>query len=357
MQNQPQIRVVTSAGGYAAKKNQQFYTPVQNQVLVVNEGQSKIEDGKDDKNCDRKLTIKLPCPGKCKSKLGLNFNDFTSPFKTQGCFYSWLSIFLVEVLATAAVVWLGVMVSGSTTLEPIRNIVGPIGWAAGTFLASAAWTYWIVHMNPILTVALFILSDNDKHRDPMVAVSRILGAFGGAFLGCALALVLVGYDGVALSAIYPRDHGLQSIGSFSSPAVDYTVWHGFGAELLASTWVLLGTVFILIVYTKPVDDTKYDGSSRLDLRGLIACYFVELVGLYSIWNITGAGLNIAHVVAVNTIPWVWGDAGEKWGCSVGVVCALIPVLLIAYFKWYLAANNKKWAEEAEKAEKEENKSA
>jgi glycerol uptake facilitator protein len=189
--------------------------------------------------------------------------------------------FLAEVLGTGALILLGDGVVAGVLLSRSKAqnsgwIVITWGWGIGVMVAVyAVGQFSGAHLNPAVTVGLWINGNIDAGDVPKYFVGEFLGAMIGA------ALVFFAYY---QHFAQTEDPGLKLAVFSTGPAIRNTFWN--------LTTEIIGTM-ILVVGILGIVDPGNKGVGTAQLGGLLVGLLVLVIGL-SLGGPTGYAINPAR---------------------------------------------------------------
>jgi glycerol uptake facilitator protein len=216
-----------------------------------------------------------------------------------------LSIIGGEIIGTAILILLGDGVVAAVLLNHSKAqnsgwIVITWGWGMAVMVAVyAVGQFTGAHLNPAVTVGLWINGNIDAGDVPQY----FIGEFAGAMLGAAL-VFLAYYQHFAAT----EDPGLKLAVFSTGPAIRNTMWN--------MVTEIIGTM-ILLVGVLGITDPGNRGVGTASLGGLLVGLLVLAIGL-SLGGPTGYAINPARDLgprimhAVLPIP---GKGPSDWGYS------------------------------------------
>ena len=238
-----------------------------------------------------------------------------------------MSIIGAEVIGTAILILLGDGVVAAVLLNHSKAqnsgwIVITFGWGMAVMVAVyAVGQFSGAHLNPAVTVGLWVNGNIDGGDVPKYFV----GEFLGAMLGAAL-VFLAYYQHFAAT----EDPGLKLAVFSTGPAIRNPAWN--------LTTEIIGTM-ILLVGVLGITDPGNKGVGTASLGGLLVGLLVLGIGL-SLGGPTGYAINPARDLgprimhAILPIPGKGpSDWGYAWVPVVGPVIGGIIGALIYHWAW------------------------
>ncbi len=226
---------------------------------------------------------------------------------------------IAEFLGTGLLIFFGVgcvaamKVAEATFGQWEISIIWGLGVAMAIYLTAGVSG---AHLNPAVTVALWLFADFDKRKVLPFAISQFAGAF------CAAALVYGLYYNLFFD--YEQTHqmvrgsvaSLDLAGIFSTyPNPHINLIQAFAVELVI-TAVLMGVIMAL------TDDGN--GLPRGPLAPLLIGLLIAVIGA-SMGPLTGFAMNPARDLGPKTFAWLagWGNVAFTGGKDIPYV--LVPL--------------------------------
>jgi glycerol uptake facilitator protein len=238
-----------------------------------------------------------------------------------------LSIIGAEIIGTAILILMGDGVVAAVLLNHSKAqnsgwIVITFGWGMAVMIAVyAVGQFSGAHLNPAVTVGLWVNGNIDAGDVPKYFVGEFLGAMLGATL-----VFLAYYQHFAAT----EDPGLKLAVFSTGPAIRNPVWN--------LTTEILGTM-MLLVGVLGITDPGNKGVGTASLGGLLVGLLVLAIGL-SLGGPTGYAINPARDLGpriMHAILPIPGKGPSDWGYSwvpvVGPVIGGIIGALIYHWAW------------------------
>ena len=192
------------------------------------------------------------------------------------------------------------------------------------------------HLNPAVTVALWLFACFPGRKVFPYIVSQVAGAFGGA----VLAYVLYSTMFTEFESAHHIARGVESLqlaSIFSTyPAASLSIWHAALVEVVITS-MLMGMIMAL------TDDGN--GVPKGPLAPLLIGLLVAVIGA-STGPLTGFAMNPARDFGPKLFTWMagWGDIAMTGGRDipyfiVPIIAPLIGACLGAAIYRYLIGNN------------------
>jgi glycerol uptake facilitator protein len=238
-----------------------------------------------------------------------------------------LSIIGAEIIGTAILILMGDGVVAAVLLNHSKAqnsgwIVITFGWGMAVMIAVyAVGQFSGAHLNPAVTVGLWVNGNIDGGDVPKYFIGEFLGAMLGATL-----VFLAYFQHFAAT----EDPGLKLAVFSTGPAIRNPVWN--------LTTEILGTM-MLLVGVLGITDPGNKGVGTASLGGLLVGLLVLAIGL-SLGGPTGYAINPARDLgprimhAILPIPGKGpSDWGYAWVPVVGPVIGGIIGALIYHWAW------------------------
>jgi glycerol uptake facilitator protein len=216
-----------------------------------------------------------------------------------------LSIIGAETIGTAILILLGDGVVAAVLLNKSKAqnsgwIVITWGWAVGVLVAVyAVGQFSGAHINPAVTVGLWINGNIDGGDVPLYFIGEMLGAMIGAFL-----VFLAYYQHFEDT----EDPGLKLAVFSTGPAIRNPMWNMI-TEIIGTMLLVLGVLGII--------DPGNEGPGQSGLGGLLVALLVLGIGL-SLGGPTGYAINPARDLGpriMHAILPIPGKGPSDWGYS------------------------------------------
>jgi glycerol uptake facilitator protein len=216
-----------------------------------------------------------------------------------------LSIIGAETIGTAILILLGDGVVAAVLLNKSKAqnsgwIVIAWGWGIAVAVAVyAVGQFSGAHINPAVTVGLWINGNIDAGDVPLYFIGEFLGAFIGAFL-----VFLAYYQHFEDT----EDPGLKLAVFCTGPAIRNPMWNII-TEIIGTTMLMLGVLAIV--------DPGNEGSGQSGLAPLLIGLLVLGIGL-SLGGPTGYAINPARDLGpriMHAILPIPGKGPSDWGYS------------------------------------------
>jgi glycerol uptake facilitator protein len=214
-----------------------------------------------------------------------------------------LSIIGAETIGTALLILLGDGVVAAVLLAHSKAqnsgwIVITFGWGMGVMTgAYAVWQFSGAHLNPAVTLGVWINGGIDFGE----AIQYWIGEFVGAAIGAVLVLL-------AYWQHFERteDPGLKLAVFSTGPAIRHTMWN-LVTEIIATFVLVLGILAFV--------DPGNEGAARSELFLLLIALLVVGIGM-SLGGPTGYAINPARDLSpriIHALLPVPGKGGSDWG--------------------------------------------
>ena len=193
------------------------------------------------------------------------------------------------------------------------------------------------HLNPAVTVALWLFACFPGRKVFPYIVSQVAGAFGGAVLAYVLYSTMFTEFESAHHIARGSVESLQLASIFSTyPAASLSIWHAALVEVVITS-MLMGMIMAL------TDDGN--GVPKGPLAPLLIGLLVAVIGA-STGQLNGFAMNPARDFGPNLFTWMagWGDIAMTGGRDipyfiVPIIAPLIGACLGAAIYRYLIGNN------------------
>lgn len=193
------------------------------------------------------------------------------------------------------------------------------------------------HLNPAVTVALWLFACFPGRKVFLYIVSQVAGAFGGAVLAYVLYSTMFTEFESAHHIARGSVESLQLASIFSTyPAASLSIWHAALVEVVITS-MLMGMIMAL------TDDGN--GVPKGPLAPLLIGLLVAVIGA-STGPLTGFAMNPARDFGPKLFTWMagWGDITMTGGRDipyfiVPIIAPLIGACLGAAIYRYLIGNN------------------
>ncbi|HHN8383423.1 propanediol diffusion facilitator PduF [Klebsiella michiganensis] len=193
------------------------------------------------------------------------------------------------------------------------------------------------HLNPAVTVALWLFACFPGRKVFPYIVSQVAGAFGGAVLAYVLYSTMFTEFESAHRIARGSVESLQLASIFSTyPAASLSIWHAALVEVVITS-MLMGMIMAL------TDDGN--GVPKGPLAPLLIGLLVAVIGA-STGPLTGFAMNPARDFGPKLFTWMagWGDIAMTGGRDipyfiVPIIAPLIGACLGAAIYRYLIGNN------------------
>lgn len=193
------------------------------------------------------------------------------------------------------------------------------------------------HLNPAVTVALWLFACFPGRKVFLYIVSQVAGAFGGAVLAYVLYSTMFTEFKSAHHIARGSVESLQLASIFSTyPAASLSIWHAALVEVVITS-MLMGMIMAL------TDDGN--GVPKGPLAPLLIGLLVAVIGA-STGPLTGFAMNPARDFGPKLFTWMagWGDIAMTGGRDipyfiVPIIAPLIGACLGAAIYRYLIGNN------------------
>lgn len=193
------------------------------------------------------------------------------------------------------------------------------------------------HLNPAVTVALWLFACFPGRKVFLYIVSQVAGAFGGAVLAYVLYSTMFTEFESAHHIARGSVESLQLASIFSTyPAASLSIWHAALVEVVITS-MLMGMIMAL------TDDGN--GVPKGPLAPLLIGLLVAVIGA-STGPLTGFAMNPARDFGPKLFTWMagWGDIAMTGGRDipyfiVPIIAPLIGACLGAAIYRYLIGNN------------------
>ena len=193
------------------------------------------------------------------------------------------------------------------------------------------------HLNPAVTVALWLFACFPGRKVFLYIVSQVAGAFGGAVLAYVLYSTMFTEFESAHHIARGSVESLQLASIFSTyPAASLSIWHAALVEVVITS-MLMGMIMAL------TDDGN--GVPKGPLAPLLIGLLVAVIGA-STGPLTGFAMNPARDFGPKLFTWMagWGDSAMTGGRDipyfiVPIIAPLIGACLGAAIYRYLIGNN------------------
>lgn len=193
------------------------------------------------------------------------------------------------------------------------------------------------HLNPAVTVALWLFACFPGRKVFPYIVSQVAGAFGGAVLAYVLYNTMFTEFESAHHIARGSVESLQLASIFSTyPAASLSIWHAALVEVVITS-MLMGMIMAL------TDDGN--GVPKGPLAPLLIGLLVAVIGA-STGPLTGFAMNPARDFGPKLFTWMagWGDIAMTGGRDipyfiVPIIAPLIGACLGAAIYRYLIGNN------------------
>ncbi len=214
-----------------------------------------------------------------------------------------MSIIGAETIGTAILILLGDGVVAAVLLNKSKAqnsgwIVITWGWAVGVLVAVyAVGQFSGAHINPAVTVGLWINGNIDGGDVPLYFIGEMLGAMIGAFL-----VFLAYYQHFEDT----EDPGLKLAVFSTGPAIRNPMWNMI-TEIIGTMMLVLGVLGII--------DPGNEGPGQSGLGGLLVALLVLGIGL-SLGGPTGYAINPARDLGpriMHAILPIPGKGPSDWG--------------------------------------------
>ena len=214
-----------------------------------------------------------------------------------------MSIIGAETIGTAILILLGDGVVAAVLLNKSKAqnsgwIVITWGWAIGVMVAVyAVGQFSGAHLNPAVTVGLWINGNIDGGDVPLYFIGEMLGAMIGAFL-----VFLAYYQHFEDT----EDPGLKLAVFSTGPAIRNPMWNMI-TEIIGTMLLVLGVLGII--------DPGNEGPGQSGLGGLLVALLVLGIGL-SLGGPTGYAINPARDLGpriMHAILPIPGKGPSDWG--------------------------------------------
>jgi glycerol uptake facilitator len=236
-----------------------------------------------------------------------------------------LSIIGAETIGTAFLILLGDGVVAAVLLNHSKAqnsgwIVITFGWGFGVMAgAYAVGQFSGAHLNPAVTVAIWIQGSIDFSQ----AIKYFIGEFLGAMIGAALVFFAY-YQHFGET----EDPGLKLAVFSTGPAIRNTMWN-LVTEIIATIVLTAGILAIV--------DPGNKGSDASGLATLLVAFLVVGIGL-SLGGPTGYAINPARDLGpriMHAILPIPGKGPSDWGYAwIPVVGPLIGGVIGGLFYYY-----------------------
>jgi len=236
-----------------------------------------------------------------------------------------LSIIGAETIGTAFLILLGDGVVAAVLLNHSKAqnsgwIVITFGWGFGVMAgAYAVGQFSGAHLNPAVTVAIWIQGSIDGGE----AIKYFIGEFLGAMIGAALVFFAY-YQHFGET----EDPGLKLAVFSTGPAIRNTMWN-LVTEIIATVVLTAGILAIV--------DPGNKGSDASGLATLLVAFLVVGIGL-SLGGPTGYAINPARDLGpriMHAILPIPGKGPSDWGYAwIPVVGPLIGGVIGGLFYYY-----------------------
>ncbi len=192
------------------------------------------------------------------------------------------------------------------------------------------------HLNPAVTVALWLFACFPGRKVFLYIVSQVAGAFGGAVLAYVLYSTMF-TEFESAHHIARGSVSLQLASIFSTyPAPELSIWHAALVEVVITS-MLMGMIMAL------TDDGN--GVPKGPLAPLLIGILVAVIGA-STGPLTGFAMNPARDFGPKLFAWLagWGDIAMTGGRDipyfiVPIIAPLLGACLGAAIYRYLIGNN------------------
>lgn len=193
------------------------------------------------------------------------------------------------------------------------------------------------HLNPAVTVALWLFACFPGRKVFPYIVSQVAGAFGGAVLAYMLYSTMFTEFEATHHIVRGSVESLQLASIFSTyPAASLSIWHAAFVEVVITS-MLMGMIMAL------TDDGN--GVPKGPLAPLLIGILVAVIGA-STGPLTGFAMNPARDFGPKLFTWMagWGDIAMTGGRDipyfiVPIIAPLIGACLGAAIYRYLIGNN------------------
>ncbi|MFZ8031599.1 propanediol diffusion facilitator PduF [Escherichia coli] len=177
------------------------------------------------------------------------------------------------------------------------------------------------HLNPAVTIALWLFAAFPKNKVLPYIVAQFLGAFGGALLACVLYSNLFIEFETAHNMVRGSVESLQLASIFSTyPAAAISVWQATLVEIVITS-MLMGLIMAL------TDDGN--GVPKGPLAPLLIGILVAVIGA-STGPLTGFAMNPARDFGPKFFAWLagWGDVAFTGGRDIPyfIVPLIAPII-------------------------------
>ena len=254
-----------------------------------------------------------------------------------------MSAFIAEIIGTASILLFGCGVVAGVLLDKSKSngagwIVITFAWAIGVTLGIyASGQFSGAHLNPAVTIALWLFACFDGKKVIPYIISQTAGAFGGALVCFVIYYNLFGTYETAHQMVRGSPESLYLASIFSTyPAPELSIWHAALVEVVITS-MLMGMIMAL------TDDGN--GVPKGPLAPLLIGILVAVIGA-STGPLTGFAMNPARDFGPKLFTWFagWGNIAMTGGRDipyfiVPIIAPLLGACLGAAIYRFLIANN------------------